>query len=699
MEFTKQRSTVSTLIGESNKFSVAVNPKTFSIVFDGLYSNKIKSIMRELCTNAYDSHIAADNVSKPFVVGLPNDLDTTFYVRDYGTSLSHDDIMHLYTTVFKSTKDQSNDFVGQLGLGSKSPFAYTDTFTVEAFLDGTVRTYIASINSEGYPIITFLFENETDEPSGLKVSFTAKRQDFKQFADAMEEVSMGFDTLPDIYGNAVDLPSPLVQGDGYKVYSYQGYGGQISILQGCVLYPVLASKIGTNEVRTTSGHLVIEVPIGTIQTTASREDISYDDTTVKNIINAVDSVIPKAKADIEKYILSQESLFDACRAYEEVYHLRPRRSTTASWNSAANSPLLWKTKWGNKISLSNMVPIWDGPDGQPLPHYVPRLENIAKDEVKSIRVSDVSKCVIILDKALGDRSVKAREKRLRAFVEENRNRFPGRSFERTSFLLRVREATQEQIDYLKRHFKLNDNQFVRIESLPEPSQSSAPKRPTVKNITIHNDDTSLAGVYNTRLQRPTVLANDYFWIPTKGQRVGTNARFNLNGMFWYSTIEGVINKTSSILKALGYEVNDFYLFTDTAIKRLSPPKAKCASNIIESASDDELLLILKSISIHQNLVHYRGGDTLYEILQECFDLKKVSRTTHNIQDPLEKILASKSNIADIYHETRKIKDKVKKESISFLEDIEKKYPLFLVTEDSKNDCIDYINNIKKENEE
>ena len=53
--------------------------------------------------------------------------------------------------------------LGVLGLGSKSPFAYTDQFTVESFQGGTKRTYTAYKNEDGNPVFALLNEQETDE--------------------------------------------------------------------------------------------------------------------------------------------------------------------------------------------------------------------------------------------------------------------------------------------------------------------------------------------------------------------------------------------------------------------------------------------------------------------------------------------------------------------------------------------------------
>ena len=45
--------------GESQEFTISDNVKIFHMLISGLYENKIQSIMREVWSNAYDSHIEA----------------------------------------------------------------------------------------------------------------------------------------------------------------------------------------------------------------------------------------------------------------------------------------------------------------------------------------------------------------------------------------------------------------------------------------------------------------------------------------------------------------------------------------------------------------------------------------------------------------------------------------------------------------
>ena len=157
-------------ISHVSEFRIRNSAKAFGILPSGLYANKIRAIIRELGCNAVDSHVAAGVPDTPFDVHLPTNLAPHFAIRDYGTGLSHDQVLNIYTTYFESTKTHSNDFIGALGLGSKSPFSYTDNFTVTAIQDGKKGIYSAYINDQGVPSVALMHTEDTDEPNGVGVN-------------------------------------------------------------------------------------------------------------------------------------------------------------------------------------------------------------------------------------------------------------------------------------------------------------------------------------------------------------------------------------------------------------------------------------------------------------------------------------------------------------------------------------------------
>lgn len=158
--------------GVVSEFKIRASAKAFAILSSGLYSNKIRAVIRELSTNAVDSHVAAGKKTTPFDVHLPNTLEPHFSIRDYGTGLSDEQVNKIYTTYFESTKSDSNDYVGALGLGSKSPFSYTDNFTITAIKDGIKGVYTAFINGQGVPSIAKMASEEAVSADAVKATPT-----------------------------------------------------------------------------------------------------------------------------------------------------------------------------------------------------------------------------------------------------------------------------------------------------------------------------------------------------------------------------------------------------------------------------------------------------------------------------------------------------------------------------------------------
>ena len=75
------------------EFSIKVTAKSFGVLINGLYSNKIRAVIRELSTNAYEAHQLVNKENVPFDVKLPTRFDNNFVIRDYGPGLSEDDIL------------------------------------------------------------------------------------------------------------------------------------------------------------------------------------------------------------------------------------------------------------------------------------------------------------------------------------------------------------------------------------------------------------------------------------------------------------------------------------------------------------------------------------------------------------------------------------------------------------------------------
>lgn len=294
-------------VGEVGEFRIRQSAKAFSILSSGLYANKIRAVIRELSCNAVDSHVAAGKSSVPFDVHLPNSLEPWFSIQDHGVGLSHTQVMDIYTTYFESTKTTSNEFIGALGLGSKSPFSYTDNFTVTAIKDGRKGVYTAFINELGVPSIAMMTEEATTESNGVEIKFAVESNDFSKFQHEAQDVYCYFSLKPNVTGNSYYKNIEMEYHDVDiipGVHTIKRHGS-VAIM-GNISYPIYIPEsdkaLGDLEPMLECG-LVMHFDIGELEFQPSREGLSYIPNTVnaikQKLIKLSDSLLSKLEKEAE----------------------------------------------------------------------------------------------------------------------------------------------------------------------------------------------------------------------------------------------------------------------------------------------------------------------------------------------------------------------------------------------------------------
>lgn len=182
------------LDGNSEHFSIEASAKMFDLLSSKIYANPIRAIIRELCCNAIDAHIDIGNVA-PIHVYLPTAHEKSLTIQDFGIGMTHEDVMSVYKTYGKSTKSSSNKPIGALGLGGKTPLAYTHQFTLTTARDGIKNSYLIFRNESGIPEITQLNSEPCDE-SGTSINLLVKEADISAFIEAAYITFIFFDTIP-----------------------------------------------------------------------------------------------------------------------------------------------------------------------------------------------------------------------------------------------------------------------------------------------------------------------------------------------------------------------------------------------------------------------------------------------------------------------------------------------------------------------
>jgi hypothetical protein len=289
-------------VGAVSDFSIKATAKSFQILSSGLYANKIRAIIRELSCNAVDSHTAAGRADQPFEVHLPSQLEPWFSIKDFGVGLSHDEVIRIYTTYFESTKTSSNEFIGALGLGSKSPFSYTTNFAVTAIKNGQCGVYTAFINEQGVPSIALMQSSTTDEPNGVEVKFGVDdRSDFDKFLAEAQDIFSWFAVKPLVQGRqsyqvtarkyeTLDLiPGVHVLQKRYYSDQYKSWA-----VMGNIAYPIdmpnAEANLGALKQLLNCG-LVMHFGIGELEFQASREGLSYVSQTISSIRQRLEAVV------------------------------------------------------------------------------------------------------------------------------------------------------------------------------------------------------------------------------------------------------------------------------------------------------------------------------------------------------------------------------------------------------------------------
>lgn len=263
-----------------------------SILTD-LYSDPEMAIIREYSTNALDSHIEAGE-TRPIEVTLPSALSPFLKIKDYGIGLSVDDINAIYSKYGASTKRESNEQVGVLGLGCKSALTYTAQFSLVAVKDN-VRTQVSvSRDEDGAGSMTIVDTSYTEDANGVEVIIPTKRAN-------------GFEFKAEKFFQYWNPGTVLVNGKRPERFKGTRIADNLYIVRsadpfvvmGGVAYPVDFTHFDRASLNLSYKHSIVAfVDIGAVNFVPSREALHYTPKTKK----ALDSIKAEFKVKSKQYI-------------------------------------------------------------------------------------------------------------------------------------------------------------------------------------------------------------------------------------------------------------------------------------------------------------------------------------------------------------------------------------------------------------
>jgi hypothetical protein len=268
-----------------------------------LYSDSIGSTIRECASNALDSHRRA-GVDEPIIVSLQKNQEDNFEfsVEDFGTGLDAEDVKNIISKYGKSTKRNSANELGMMGLGFKAPLAYSSSFYFVCRKDGMERKYMM-YEGEDVNTIDLLYETPTTERNGVKVIVPIDYSDRYIFRNKIREQLAYFEN---VYFNAeaIDNDFSIIRSEHFQ-FSELASDSSLHICLDNVYYPLDFNKLEISR---------IYIPVALrfsltdgIYPTPNRESIRYTQEAKDIILNKLSLM---ANYFVEKYNASVENCKD-----------------------------------------------------------------------------------------------------------------------------------------------------------------------------------------------------------------------------------------------------------------------------------------------------------------------------------------------------------------------------------------------------
>lgn len=305
MTITLDKSTtrnVNTTSGDQNlEFKeFVIDPSSINHLLESLiksYNNPVEASFRETLSNAVDATVEAGS-PYPVEVTLPTYLDPYLIIKDHGVGMSPNVVEYVYRSFGKSTKLDSFVSIGAKGLGSKSPLAIADSFTLETVHEG-VKTIASVEQSSTGGGLSILFQGEADDPNGTTISVAMTTAQIEQLEEVIESKMYNF-PVPVLVNDSninMDLSNSEIMVkniDGFDITYYvlpdmgkKRFSSEVLFNVGGIVYKTdLPYSVDTSTLPSTTP-IMIDIPIGSVTFPASRDAIELSQKSLDTITKVV----------------------------------------------------------------------------------------------------------------------------------------------------------------------------------------------------------------------------------------------------------------------------------------------------------------------------------------------------------------------------------------------------------------------------
>ncbi len=342
------------------RMTLSVNSTSINVILGNLYQDPHRAMVRELCSNAYDAHVSAQNLEQPYVVQIPTVSNPVFGLRDYGPGLDFEGVNQYLNQLYSTTKKTDSNQLGGFGIGSKTPFALVDSFTLYAYKDGMEYQCCWFKDEEGVPVLHLLSASETEEPNGIKYEVPVTEEDALLINKALLTELLFIPLRPtfcydlsDVQGSYIDLFTEadinILPYDGYSFindpHNSLGFAGQqgyytqqrVCITMGGILYPVISGVesqlfriFNTTNVTNLFKLLVIHLPIGELQLAQTRETLLNNQYNLEKLTSIVTTTCEKIIGDLLENFNETKVYDDSDEYHIQLIHFLLERSVQLS---------------------------------------------------------------------------------------------------------------------------------------------------------------------------------------------------------------------------------------------------------------------------------------------------------------------------------------------------------------------------------
>lgn len=393
---------------KEKSFKIKDAKMVFDIMSSRIYNNKIGAIVREIISNAIDANTEVKN-NRKIDIHLPTFEEEWFSVRDFGPGINSERI-NVFISFGDSTKRDDPNQIGYYGMGSKSPFSYTDSFYITTWCNGYRHEYMAYIDDDKNRKLAVLQKVKSDEPNGTEIKINIKdRSDngyFKQefnsiwgFSNYLFNSNIGF-SHQFIYHPVNELHNKKDVFFG----SMSNNNSSIVVMNGNVAYFLSSTEINSlrrycenedifhNFAKLASWNCVIRCKVGELNLTVSRENIEICEKNATVLASKVKGLV----AGISKKVVEMsqvENYNKRCFVfgkYSEYFKFHINRTFRVD-----NGMKVYELKDRNVVATYN-INSCDVYDKYPILYYFEGRLNKIKDRIiKFLNTNNLQKCIVI----------------------------------------------------------------------------------------------------------------------------------------------------------------------------------------------------------------------------------------------------------------------------------------------------------------